>query len=54
MSYIKPTVSTENHATPSNLTDEDNKDYLLGMAALERQEPTITLAELEQKLMLHL
>lgn len=53
MSYIKPTVPTENYAG-SKPTDKDNKDYLLGIAALERQEPTIILAELEQKLMLHL
>lgn len=29
---------------------EDREDYLLGLAALERDEPTIGLAELEQRL----
>src|SRR5258708_1160216 len=29
---------------------EDREDYLKGIAALERREPTITLAELERRL----
>jgi len=29
---------------------EDREDYLKGIAALERREPTITLAEMEQRL----
>ncbi|MGH9453596.1 MAG: type II toxin-antitoxin system RelB family antitoxin [Terriglobia bacterium] len=29
---------------------EDREDYLLGIAVLERQEPTISLEELEQRL----
>jgi len=29
---------------------EDREDYLLGIAVLERSEPTITLDELERKL----
>lgn len=29
---------------------EDREDYLRGIAALERQEPTITLQELERRL----
>ena len=29
---------------------EDREDYLLGIAVLERNEPTITLEELEQHL----
>ena len=29
---------------------DDREDYLIGIAALERQEPTITLAELGKKL----
>src|ERR1700738_4473462 len=29
---------------------EDREDYLKGMAALERREPTITLEELERRL----
>jgi RHH-type transcriptional regulator, rel operon repressor / antitoxin RelB len=29
---------------------EDREDYLRGIAALERQEPTITLEELERRL----
>lgn len=29
---------------------EDREDYLIGIAALERQEPTITLEELERRL----
>lgn len=27
---------------------EDREDYLLGLAAIDRNEPTITLSELEQ------
>ena len=29
---------------------EDREDYLLGLAVLERQEPTISLEELERRL----
>jgi RHH-type rel operon transcriptional repressor/antitoxin RelB len=29
---------------------DDREDYLLGLAALERKEPTISLEELEKKL----
>jgi RHH-type rel operon transcriptional repressor/antitoxin RelB len=29
---------------------EDREDYLLGIAILEREEPTITLVELERRL----
>jgi RHH-type transcriptional regulator, rel operon repressor / antitoxin RelB len=29
---------------------EDREDYLMGVAALERHEPTITLEELERRL----
>ena len=29
---------------------EDHEDYLKGMAALERREPTISLEELERRL----
>ncbi len=29
---------------------EDREDYLLGIAVLERQEPTISLEELERRL----
>jgi RHH-type transcriptional regulator, rel operon repressor / antitoxin RelB len=29
---------------------EDREDYLLGLAVLERKEPTISLAELERRL----
>ncbi len=29
---------------------EDREDYLKGIAALERREPTITLDEMEQRL----
>jgi RHH-type transcriptional regulator, rel operon repressor / antitoxin RelB len=29
---------------------EDREDYLKGIAALERREPTITLAQLERRL----
>jgi RHH-type transcriptional regulator, rel operon repressor / antitoxin RelB len=29
---------------------QDREDYLKGIAALERREPTITLAELERRL----
>jgi RHH-type rel operon transcriptional repressor/antitoxin RelB len=29
---------------------EDHEDYLKGIAALERREPTITLEELERRL----
>ncbi len=29
---------------------EDREDYLLGIAVLERQEPTISLKELERRL----
>jgi predicted DNA-binding protein len=29
---------------------EDREDYLMGVAVLERQEPTISLGELERRL----
>lgn len=29
---------------------EDREDYLMGLAVLERKEPTITLAELKRRL----
>jgi RHH-type rel operon transcriptional repressor/antitoxin RelB len=29
---------------------DDREDYLLGIAALEKKEPTISLAELEKRL----
>lgn len=29
---------------------EDREDYLLGITVIEREEPTITLEELEQRL----
>jgi Mn-dependent DtxR family transcriptional regulator len=32
---------------------EDREDYLKGIAALERREPTITLEELERRLGVH-
>ncbi len=41
-------------AKPSANTLEDREDYLKGIAALERREPTITLDELERRLGLNL
>jgi Mn-dependent DtxR family transcriptional regulator len=38
------------HAKPSGKYLEDREDYLKGIAALERREPTITLEELERRL----
>ena len=31
---------------------EEREDYILGMASLERQEPTVSLGELERELSL--